>query len=125
MTDVLAQEDNPATALIAAPVLTRILAMLLDSLILVTLLGGGVYLAFLGSNFIIFPRSSLLEWAQLLDHLAGASFDRASSRSDLFCYFRPRPGRPPGKRLTGWSRTVKGAVSSLHCLLGLFIGCRV
>lgn len=38
MTDVLAKEDNPATALIAAPVLTRILAMLLDSLILVTLL---------------------------------------------------------------------------------------
>jgi flagella basal body P-ring formation protein FlgA len=49
----------PAPALAAAPLLTRILAMVLDSLALLVLLGSGVYLAFLSSKFIIFPRSSL------------------------------------------------------------------
>lgn len=62
MTDSLEFEtDSPcsAPALQAAPVLPRFLAMVLDSLTLAILLGSGVYLAFLSSKFIIFPRSSL------------------------------------------------------------------
>jgi uncharacterized RDD family membrane protein YckC len=61
MTDSQNLEQAPLSApvLTAAPLLTRILAMVLDSLALLVLLGSGVYLAFLSSKFIIFPRSSL------------------------------------------------------------------
>lgn len=61
MTDSSNFEQGPGSASLptAAPLLTRILAMVLDSLALLILMGSGVYLAFLSSKFIIFPRSSL------------------------------------------------------------------
>jgi uncharacterized RDD family membrane protein YckC len=103
MTDALAQKDNQATALIAAPVLTRILAMLLDSLILVTLLGGGVYLALLGSNFIIFPRSSLSGvGAALLVALPALALIVLLAVPVYFAIFESSAwAATPGKRLTG------------------------
>ena len=98
------QEDSaPVPVIQAVPLLTRILAMALDSLILLSLLGSGVYLAFLSSNFIIFPRSSLSGvGAALLVALPALAAIVLLAVPIYFAIFESSAWcATPGKRLTG------------------------
>lgn len=109
MTDQLELDQTPAPssdngpAPIAAPLLTRILAMVLDCLTLLVLLGSGVYLAFLSSKFIIFPRSSLSGvGAALLVALPAIALIVLFAVPIYFAIFESSAwGATPGKWATG------------------------